>query len=351
MAKRWDNFQDLESWLTGLAAGMSDVIGQQVSDMFVREGKAGIKSLCAGLGGHVLYLPMLVTPELAELFESLQTDRQRNANDLTVDGYRRDMENSRWLETGESFKFDTLGRCVDGGHRSKSVRKSGKAVRSLVAFGVQPEVALVVDSGRARTTANTMSFYGVKNYQEVSGTVPRLIAAEQGRWVKPSRYIKPTREEILSYYTAHPELADIITEAARRTSGRPRIPRATTIAVSIAMAALYRTPPHLHAEVAGFFDGITTGSGLKEDSAVLVLRDTLSAGAPAQWRRASRSMERGGFTIDETLALVFTGWNRRHEVKVRSLLRSLTLPLTDDNFPKPRNVRMLPASRALDDLA
>jgi hypothetical protein len=345
-AKKWDDFASLRTWLTGMASGMSDVIGQQVSDLFAYAGQDGIKSLCYALDGEVLYLPMLITPELAALFESLETDHQRHANELTVDGYRRDMENSRWLETGDAFRFDTQGRLVDGGHRADAIKASGKVVRSLVVFGVQPEVALVIDSGRVRSTGNTLGFYGIPNYSEAAGAIPRLIAAEKGKWVKPSRYIKPTREEILVYYTSHPELADLITDAARRTSGTRRIPRATTTAVAIALAVMYRTPPHLHAEVRDFFDGLTTGSGLVDGSAVLVLRDTMSAGAPPQWRRASRSQDRGGFTIDETLALFFIAWNRRHETRVRSVKNSITFPLSDENFPQPKHVKMTSVKEA-----
>lgn len=340
MARRWDNFEELQRWLTALAAGMNDVIGPEVSELFAAQGAPGIRSLCKHLDGHVLYLPMVITPKLAELFESMQTERQRHANALSVDSYKRDVDNDRWLETGESFKFDVYGFLVDGGHRAKAVIASGKPMRSLVAFGVQPDAALVIDSGRGRTTANTLGFYGAKNAQELGGIIPRLLAAEQDRWVSPSRYVKASREEVLAYLVEHPELPELVTEGTRRTSGTTRIPRATKTAVGVVLAVLYRTPPHLHAEVHEFIEGVTTGAGLRDGSSALVLRNTLAAGAPPQWRHASRSAESGGFTIDETEALFFTAWNRRHEAKVAKL--NFSRPLNDENFPKPKSVKMVP---------
>lgn len=339
MAKRWESFEDLQRWLTGMATGLNDVIGQQVTDMFTLQGRDGIKSLCKQLDGQVLYLPMLVTPELAKLFESLETENQRGQNDLTVESYKRDIDNNRWLETGDAFRFNTLGNLVDGGHRARAIARSGKDLRSLVVFGVQPEAALVIDSGRGRTMANMLGFYGVKNSQEMGGIVPRLIGIEQGKWVSPSRSVKSSREEVLAYLAEHPELPELVTEATRRTSGSVRIPRATKTSMGIILAVLYRTPAHLHAEVHEFIEGVTSGAGLSDRSAALVLYRTLSKGAPAQWRRAGRSQEPGGFTIDETMALFFTAWNRRHEANVRQI--KIFLPLSDENFPQPKHVKIV----------
>lgn len=340
--QRWDDFPALETWLVGIAAGLSDAVALNATELFVKAGSEGIKSLCASLNGTVLYLPMLVTPELAVLFEAQQTENQRNSNEVTVEGYKRDMENDDWLETGEGFKFDVFGQLVDGGHRVQGIARSKRTIRTLVVFGVQTEAALVIDSGRSRTTGNTLKFHGASNYQELAGVIPRLIAIEQyDRWVSPSRYTKPTREEIMNYYRDHPELNDIIQEAGRRASGKTRIPRATTTSVAIALAIMYRVPAHLQVEVREFFDGLSTGVGLQEDTAVLTLRNTMMQGAPPQWRRAARTRERGGFTIDETLALIFTAWNRRHEAKVKNI--KVSSPLNEENFPRPKSVRIVQA--------
>lgn len=332
--KRWEDFNELDRWLTGMAKGMTDVIGQQVTDLFVQTGADGIRMLCKDLDGSVLYLPMLVTPKLAQLFISMMTERQRAANELTSDSYKRDMSNDKWLETGESFTFDTEGQFIDGGHRANAIIKSGKPIRTLVVFGVVPEAALVLDSGRSRTTANMLTFHGVQYTQELAGVVPRLLAAEGGRWVSPSRFVKYSREEVLNYLDEHPELIDIMQEAKRRTSGQSRIPRVATTPAGIAIAVLSRAPARMLPEVLQFFDQLTTGVGLQDGSSVLALRNGLMRGASPAWRRASRGKEAGNFTIDEVLAMVFSAWNRRHEANVRTI--RIPHPLNEENFPRPK---------------
>jgi hypothetical protein len=101
---------------------------------------------------------------------------------------------------------------------------------------------------------------------------------------------------------------------------------------------------HLHSEVHDLIEAVTSGAGLADRSAGLVLYRTLSKGAPPQWRRAGRGQEPGGFTIEETMALFFTAWNRRHETNVRQI--KIFPPFSDESFPLPKNVIMVrkPAS-------
>jgi hypothetical protein len=303
--------------------------------MIAQTGADGIRMLCKDLDGTVLYLPMLVTPKLAELFLELQTEHQRNANELGVDQYKRDMLNDDWMETGEGFTFTTEGMMVNGGHRANAIVKSGKTIRSLVTFGIQPPAALVIDSGRVRTLANMLTFHGITYTQELQGIIPRLIAAElQGRWLSPARFIKVSREEALDYLDRHPELEGIAQEAKRRTTGPSRIPRLTPVPVAIAIAVLSRVPARMQPEVARFFDELETGVGLEAGSSTLALRNTLVRGAPAAWRRASRRADPGLFTVDESLALMFSAWNRRHEANVRTV--RVPMPLTEESFPRPK---------------
>lgn len=328
--KTWPELHDD---LVQVAIAMAKWADKSMSARFLEAGESGIRELCADLSGHPLYLPMVVTPELAELFLSMQTEHQRTANALTSDSYEQDIKDGNWMETGEALRFDTLGNMVDGGHRGKAIKRAGVAIRSLVVFGIEPDAALLIDSGRVRTHANMLAFHGVQYYSELGGLIPRLIAAEDSRFVQPHRSRKITRQEIVTYVKAHPDLVDIMKESKSKASGTVRIPRVSPVQLAFAWTLLSRLPARYQPEVHNFIEDITTGANLPEGSSALVLRNELQKGAPPQFRRGPRTAERGGWTFEEATAMIFTAWNRRAETAVRKI--KIPSPLTDNNFPVP----------------
>jgi hypothetical protein len=331
------DYSNLASDLASFAKNMSSIMDDSKTDLFVKAGPEGIRFLCKLLNGEVLALSMVITPELAVVFRSLETDRQRTANELTVDSYTRDIANDKWLLTGEPFIFDTDGNLVNGGHRCGSVIEAGKAIRSIVVFGVAEEAALVMDSGRARTRANMLTFHGEHLAHDLGTLVPRLISWESGYFVNPARAVKLSNSEILAYLEEHPNLRDQASGARTRANGIPGSLRSAVLQAEVLILRAGAGAKRID-EANQFLDELETGANLIAGSSVLLARNKISAGiAPRRgsWGDARRSK----LNLEEQLATIITAWNRRkEEVKV------LKLPglLTDDSFPQPDGYYVMP---------
>ena len=92
-----------------------------------------------------------VSPDLAESWLLLEHPDNRHSAKTVVNDYRTSMDADRWnCLTGESLKFDTQGRLIDGGHRLRGVLQHGKTVTMLVCWGCPPEAIHLLDQGRSR---------------------------------------------------------------------------------------------------------------------------------------------------------------------------------------------------------
>ncbi len=324
------DYSDLASDLADFAKKMSAIMDDSKSAMFTKAGPEGIRFLCKLLNGEVLALTMVVTPELASVFKSLETEHQRTANELSVDAYTRDIKAGKWYETGEALIFDTNGNLVNGGHRCGSIIEAQKPIRTLVVFGVAPEAALVMDSGRSRTRSNMLTFHGEQLAGELGTLVPRLISWEAGYFINPARAIKLTNSEILEYLNAHPQLRDQASGIRTRANGIPGSLRSAVLQAEVLILRAGAGGRRLD-EAVQWLEELETGANLVPGSSSLLARQKIAAGV-APRRGSWGDARRGRFTTEEQLATIFTAWNRRHE-EVKTL-RFPTL-LTDDNFPQP----------------
>lgn len=95
-----------------------------------------------------------VTPELAAQWLATNTTTNRKISQPTVNGYAHDMIRGKWQVTGETIKFDTDGRLIDGQHRLTAVVVSHRTVQMFVATGIPTEAMSVLDTGRTRSAGD-----------------------------------------------------------------------------------------------------------------------------------------------------------------------------------------------------
>ena len=86
-----------------------------------------------------------ISPELAEEWLG-KNHGNRNQRDHKIIAYTRDIKDGNWLQTGETIKFDTDGRLIDGQHRLEAIHRSGETLRMLVVMGLSPHVQSVLDA-------------------------------------------------------------------------------------------------------------------------------------------------------------------------------------------------------------
>ena len=101
---------------------------------------------------------VMLTPELAKEWLKTMPEYQRGASAGTVAEYAKDMADGRWVEgTGDVVRFNKRGQMIDGQHRCLAVVESGVSIKVSVIDGLDDKVYLVLDKGRKRTAADSVS--------------------------------------------------------------------------------------------------------------------------------------------------------------------------------------------------
>jgi hypothetical protein len=120
----------------------------------------------------VTYHKVKVTPTLAqEILAAQGPDTNRRLDSFQVNRLAELIKAGKWNEDVDSVKVSKTGRLLDGQHRLNAVIKAAKPVMMLFATGVPEDAIKYVDTGKRRTTGQTLQILG----QQVSAI--RLAAA------------------------------------------------------------------------------------------------------------------------------------------------------------------------------
>lgn len=98
--------------------------------------------------------------------------KQRNIREATVNAYAEDIAAGRWKENGETIKFDTEGRLIDGQHRLSAVVKANVSCQFFVVRGLDNSVMDTIDYGMKRSIENALQFQ-CKSYESGAAAVVR----------------------------------------------------------------------------------------------------------------------------------------------------------------------------------
>lgn len=110
----------------------------------------------------MFFLPLVITPEVAEQIAKRFHPRQRRSKDSRMLLYSGDMEFDAWLETHECLAFDVDGWCVDGKTRILAIINSGVAVKLWVAFNLPRNALITIDQGLTRSAVDAAHIANIK---------------------------------------------------------------------------------------------------------------------------------------------------------------------------------------------
>ncbi|WP_408951458.1 hypothetical protein [Lysobacter sp. Hz 25] len=144
---------------------------------------------------------VLITPVLASTWLR-RNEANRKLRQRAVAQYVNDIQRGAWKPTGETIKFSTTGRLLDGQHRLAAIVASGVAVRMCVATGLDNSAFDVIDTGRSRTGADVLVIEGVglRESTIVSAAMPLILNYQRGL-VPHSRTRYPNQELIETWNT------------------------------------------------------------------------------------------------------------------------------------------------------
>lgn len=115
-----------------------------------------------------------VTPAMAKAWLA-KNPNNRNIRQPVVTSYARDILAGNWMLNGETIKFDTAGRLIDGQHRLSAVIVADTTVGMVVIRGVDADVMDTVDVGAKRTYADALRLQGEDNTTTLAAVVRRAV--------------------------------------------------------------------------------------------------------------------------------------------------------------------------------
>ena len=144
-----------------------------------------------------------VTPAIAEQWLSMFSVNRKSTGP-TVDSYARQMERGEWLLTHQGIAFDDQGVMIDGEHRLRAIIKSGTTQPLFVFNGLDNNVKTVIDTGRARSTADVLRLITQNNdfNSRVVATL-RIFSQAQGWVAKSARAANTELAEVYEAWADH----------------------------------------------------------------------------------------------------------------------------------------------------
>jgi hypothetical protein len=103
-----------------------------------------------------------IDPKTAEEILAERNKGNRPPKPNKVQQFAADMAKSRWGVTGDTIKFGTDGRLLDGQNRLSAAVRSGKSFRTHIVFGIDPALFGRMDIGKPRNPADILHIAGFK---------------------------------------------------------------------------------------------------------------------------------------------------------------------------------------------
>lgn len=258
-----------------------------------------------------------VDPAMAESWLA-KNPNNRNIRQPVVQSYARDMVSGNWMLNGETLKFDTDGKLIDGQHRLSAVVTADVTVPMVVMRGVDADVMDTVDVGAKRTYADALRLQGEDNTTTLAAVVRRAVMWQKGARTNTGA-VRPTAREMNTFIAENPQI---------RTSGElaARLSTRTLLPASVIGLCHWLFSPLEPDEADWFLARVADGDGLPSNSPISALRNRIV------------KMRVGGGRVNETeaLALVVYAWNAHRAGETRTKLQMPKGGLTPENFPEPK---------------
>lgn len=205
-----------------------------------------------------------ITPEKATAWLKLNT-ANRPINRKHVKNLAAAIRKGQWMVNGETIKFSTYGKLIDGQHRLSACVQSASPFDSLVARQVDPSAISTVDCGKARQASHHLAMIGVPNATKIAAALKLVAGYERGsiNYQGHTGFLL-TNTDIDELLAVHP---GILSSSQYVSRLNPLITPSVTIALTY---LLRRDSPSLADD---FLEKAASGAGLEIGNPVLALRD------------------------------------------------------------------------------
>jgi len=114
------------------------------------------------------------SPDLAHEVLEKRNPENRKRRPNKIKRFAADLSNGFWMLTGDTVKFGSHGKLLDGQNRLAACMQASKTMQTHVVFGIDPDAFTYLDSGTVRTSGDTFKVAGVPN-AEIAGKATRWL--------------------------------------------------------------------------------------------------------------------------------------------------------------------------------
>lgn len=109
---------------------------------------------------QVLLSVKIMVPMAQDMLTVNECNRHVRGEDVAR--WAKAMKEDKWMDTGDTLKFDRNGKMIDGQHRLLAIIESGIPQFYSIVTGLDPKAFNVIDTGRIRTASDAISILGYK---------------------------------------------------------------------------------------------------------------------------------------------------------------------------------------------
>lgn len=150
------------------------------------------------------------TPAMARTLLE-KNGRNRSINKSNVNALVNDIMEDQWYPNGDAISFYASGDVAEGQHRLKAIIISGKTIPILVVFGLKPEAAIGMGSGKSRNSRAIAKINGENLPAAAIGMTGFYLQIE-------SKRSKISQRQKQEFYKANKEHVDFVLDAFERHS-------------------------------------------------------------------------------------------------------------------------------------
>lgn len=94
----------------------------------------------------------------------------RNIAPMRVQSLLRQMQEGKFMDLGDTIRFNCSGVLLDGQHRYSALVEFGKPMEFWIAEGIEADALPAMDTGKPRTPGDTLAIYGQMKGRDWSKT-------------------------------------------------------------------------------------------------------------------------------------------------------------------------------------
>ena len=232
-----------------------------------------------------------INKELAtEMLKRNSQNRKLTNNHVTF--LARQMKENKWYFDGQPIRFDIQGRLLDGQHRLNAVIESNTSHKFLIIRDLEPDSFQVMDTGRLRSAADTLSTLGIHYASDIASVVKTLKSFEKGSSFDRARII--TNTDVVNWYEKNQDIDVLIRRSEFLSNQFSRVLSRSQIT---ALMYFFNKLNVEHSKT--FLNKLCTGLDLKMDSPIYLLRKKL----------VENKMSKLKLSTVHKYALIIKAWN------------------------------------------